>query len=117
MIARTWRGTTKRSDAPEYAAYLRETGFVSFESTPGNVGALGLVRLDGDRAEFLVLSLWDSPEAIRRFAGDRLEQAVFYPDDAKYLIERDETVSHFEVVIPRKERWWMRAAWPLDRIP
>jgi hypothetical protein len=26
------------------------------------------------------------------------EQAVFYPEDERYLVERDERVRHFEVV-------------------
>jgi heme-degrading monooxygenase HmoA len=48
--------------------------------------------------EFLTFSLWESVDAIRAFAGDDIETAVYYPDDDRYLIERDATVRHYEVV-------------------
>ena len=55
-------------------------------------------RVRDGRAEFLLLTLWESEEAIRRFAGPAPEQAVFYPEDGRYLVERGETVDHWEVV-------------------
>jgi heme-degrading monooxygenase HmoA len=57
-----------------------------------------LWRVTDGRAEFLTLSFWDSKEAIRGFAGDDIERAVFYPKDDRYLIERDPTVRHFEML-------------------
>jgi heme-degrading monooxygenase HmoA len=98
MIARTWRGVTRAHDADAYLEYLHRTGFAGFRSTPGNHSALGLRRIEGDRAEFLIISLWESVEAIRRFAGDPIDRAVFYPDDERYLIDRDLQVNHYEVV-------------------
>ena len=97
MIARTWRGATRAADADEYVRYLEQTGLREFRATPGNRGALALLRRAGDRAEFLLLSLWEDEAAIRRFAGDDLERAVFYPQDDRFLVERGERVSHFEV--------------------
>jgi heme-degrading monooxygenase HmoA len=98
MIARTWRGATKAEDADAYLEYLNRTGFAEYRKTPGNHGVLGLRRIANDRAEFLLLSLWESEAAIRRFAGDRIEKAVFYPEDERFLVERDDQVSHYEVV-------------------
>jgi hypothetical protein len=31
------------------------------------------------------------------FAGDDIDQAVFYPEDDRYLIDRELTVKHFTV--------------------
>ena len=98
MIARTWRGVTAAPDADAYVDYLQQTGLAEFRQTEGNRGALALRRLEGDRAEFVVLSLWESEAAIRRFAGDDIERAVFYPEDERFLIERDNHVTHYEVV-------------------
>ena len=98
MIARIWRGATKAEDAEPYLDYLHRTGFTEYRNTAGNRGVLGLRRIEKDRAEFLLVSLWDSKEAIRQFAGDDLEKAVFYPEDERFLVERDERVSHYEVV-------------------
>lgn len=98
MIARTWRGSTRAGDAEQYLQYLHTTGFPAFSATSGNQGALALRRLEGDRAEFLLISFWDSLEAIRRFAGDDAERAVFYPEDDRFLVAREERVGHYEVV-------------------
>lgn len=35
--------------------------------------------------------------AVKAFAGPRPETAGFYPEDDRFLIERDLTVAHFEV--------------------
>jgi heme-degrading monooxygenase HmoA len=98
MIARTWKGATKAQDAEAYLEYLHRTGLAEYRKTPGNRGVLGLRRIVKDRAEFLLISLWDSSEAIRQFAGDDIEKAVFYPEDERFLVERDEHVSHYEVI-------------------
>jgi heme-degrading monooxygenase HmoA len=98
MIARTWRGATKAEDADAYLEYLHRTGLAEYRKTEGNRGVLGLRRIVNDRAEFLLLSLWESEEAIRRFAGDDIEKAVFYPEDERFLVERDNHVSHYQVV-------------------
>jgi heme-degrading monooxygenase HmoA len=103
MIARTWAGATRAADADTYLDYLHRTGLAQYRATTGNRGVLALRRIDGDRAEFLLLTLWDSEEAIRRFAGDDIEQAVFYPEDDRFLVARDERVRHYEVVYQAEE--------------
>ena len=97
MIARVWRGATRAADAEAYARYLEDTGMSSARRLPGSRGTLVLHRLAGDRAEFETVLLFDSLDDIRAFAGDELEAAVFFPDDDRYLIEREPTVRHFEV--------------------
>ena len=42
-------------------------------------------------------SFWDSREAIQGFAGQDIEKAVFYPEDDRFLVDRDLTVHHYEV--------------------
>jgi heme-degrading monooxygenase HmoA len=105
MIARTWRGSTKAEDADAYVEYLEKTGFREYRATPGNLGVLGLRRLAGGQAEFLLLTLWESEEAVRRFAGDDPACAVFYPEDERFLVAKDEHVDHFEVVYREGEPW------------
>ena len=124
MIARTWRGAVRPRDAEEYVEYLRRTGFAGLGSTPGNVAVLGLRRVTAEAAEFIVMSLWESEAAIEGFAGAEPQRAVFYPEDRRFLIERDEHVDHFEVVhlsgspektaaaeskgLRRLVEWWLR---------
>jgi heme-degrading monooxygenase HmoA len=98
VIARTWRGWTRREDADEYADYIEETGMRAYRETPGNRGAWMLRRDEGDRTEFVTLSFWDSLDAVRAFAGDDVERAVFYPEDDRFLVERETRVLHYEIV-------------------
>jgi len=92
-----WRGWTRIEDTEAYADYILGTGIAEYKATPGNRGAYIVSRPDGDRSEFLTISLWDDLESIKGFAGDDIEQAVFYPEDDEYLVERETTVSHFVV--------------------
>jgi heme-degrading monooxygenase HmoA len=97
MIARIWRGAVRSTDADEYARYMRDTGVADYLATPGNLSATMLRRDLGDRTEFVMFTTWESMEAIEAFAGDDPVRAVFYPEDERFLIERDETVAHYEV--------------------
>jgi heme-degrading monooxygenase HmoA len=97
-IARIWTGTVQRADADEYATYIRDTGFADYGRTPGNRGAWMLRRDDGEQTEFITLSMWESRDAIRAFAGEDIEAAVLYPEDERYLIDGRSSVTHYEVV-------------------
>ena len=103
MIARIWRGAVRADDAAAYASYIQETSIENDKKTPGNRGAWALCRADGDQAEFFTVSSWDSRQAIQGFAGQDIETVVFYPEDDRFLVERDLTVRHYEVA-GRNER-------------
>jgi heme-degrading monooxygenase HmoA len=97
MIARVWRGWTRPEDTEAYAEYIVGTGIAAYKATPGNKGAYLISRPDGDRTEFLTVSFWDDNDSIVAFAGEDIGQAVFYPEDDRYLIGRETTVRHFTV--------------------
>src|SRR5690242_5433000 len=101
MIVRSWRGATRAADSDAYLAYLHRTGLREYAATPGNRGVLVLRRhlahADGPRVEFLLLSLWESMDAVRGFAGESADRAVFYPEDDHFLVDRDLSVAHYEV--------------------
>ena len=95
MVARTWRGWTRSEDADEYAEYIADTGLRAYRGTPGNRGAWIMRRDEGGRTLFVTLSFWDSLEAIRAFAGDDIERAVYYPEDDRFLVDREDRVEHW----------------------
>jgi len=97
MIARIWHGTVAQSDGDKYVQYMHHTGIAGYASTEGNRGVWMLRRDIDDQTEFVMFTLWDSMDAVKAFAGDRPEVAVYYPEDDRYLIERGEFVSHYEV--------------------
>ena len=76
---------------------MRETGVAGYARTPGNEGIWMLRRDVDDRTEFVMFTLWASLDAIRAFAGEDYETAVFYPEDERFLVDRDLRASHFEV--------------------
>ena len=78
MIARTWHGITDASRADEYLEYLKKTGVPEYQETEGNQGVYVLQRVEEDRAHFLLLTLWESEDAIKRFAGPEMEKAKYY---------------------------------------
>lgn len=98
MIARTWHGVTPAAKADEYLAYLEATGLRGYRAIDGNRGVFVLRRIAGGRADFLLVSLWDSYEAVRNFAGDNVEKAVYYPEDRKYLLKLEPNATHYDVV-------------------
>ena len=97
MIARIWRGAVKPEDADEYVAYVQETGIKHYRSIPGNRGAWVLRRPLGSLTEIVTFSLWDDMDAVRAFAGDEPTRAVYYPEDNRFLVERDSIVEHYDV--------------------
>lgn len=97
MIARIWRGVVRATVADAYADYMLETGVRGYTSTPGNRGSTCCVTHDAE-CEFVMVSLWKPIDDIRAFAGEDVEQAVFYPEEDRFLVERDLRVRHYEVV-------------------
>lgn len=97
MIARLWHGAVSEGRGDEYMRYLEKTGIPDSRATPGNRGVYVLRRTEGGADHFLFVSLWESREAIRAFAGDDLEKARYYPEDAAFLLELEPTVTHHDV--------------------
>jgi heme-degrading monooxygenase HmoA len=98
MIARMWRGAVRTADGDAYIEYVERTGMAGYRACRGNRGAWLLRRDLGDgRTEVVTMSLWIDRESIAQFAGEAIERAVFYPEDDRYLVERDMSVTHFEV--------------------
>lgn len=98
MIIREWRGRAEPTKADVYPKHFRERVMTELRQVPGFVGAhLGRRQLDG-RTEFLVLTRWQSMDAIRAFAGADVEAAVIEPGARAALVDFDARVQHYEVI-------------------
>lgn len=97
MLARIWRGRVPAGKSEAYLEYLHETGVKEYQATEGNQGVYILQRTEAGITEFLILTLWDSMEAIQRFAGEEVEKPVYYPEDKNFLLEFEPRVYHYEV--------------------
>jgi aspartate/tyrosine/aromatic aminotransferase len=96
MIARTWHGRTKTTDAADYRSYVEKTGIKQLTSTSGNLGAQIWQRAEGEITHIWVVSWWSNYENIKSFAGDDIERPRYYEEDKKYLLEFEPHVRHYE---------------------
>jgi heme-degrading monooxygenase HmoA len=97
MIARIWKGAVRKEDGNAYADYMRDTGVSGYTKTPGNRGVWMLRRDVEEPTEFMMLTLWETLDGVKAFAGPRYETAVFYPEDTRFLVERDLVATHCDV--------------------
>jgi len=98
MIARRWHGRVPAAKSDEYLKLTKEVGLADYRRTPGNIAAWCLHRREGDVVHVETFSLWESEDAIRRFAGDNLLKAKYYDFDPDFLIELEPEVVHFEAI-------------------
>ena len=97
MISRQWRGLAQATQAQNYLQHLRTETLPALRKLPGFVSATILSRHLGAGVEFLVVTQWDSLDAIAGFAGaDRKQRSA--RQAAAMMIEYDRRVRHFEVI-------------------
>src|SRR5262245_61007020 len=99
MIARVWSARTTAAQAPSYVEHLRTQVLPALRRVDGYGGAMLLERPSTDAVEIIVLSFWQSLDAIRGFAGADLEAAVVAEEAAALLTEFDRRVRHYEVAL------------------
>jgi heme-degrading monooxygenase HmoA len=69
MISRHGQGTAKLEEATNYIGHLNSDTFPKLEAIPGFIRASILKRATDNGIEFLIVTVWDSIEAVQRFAG------------------------------------------------
>lgn len=99
MIARSWTGETSPERAPDYVRHLKAKVLPVMAAIEGYRGAYVLERERGGRDEIVVITLWESMDAVRRFAGDEPDQAVVTEEARSILSRFDEDVKHYEVLV------------------
>jgi heme-degrading monooxygenase HmoA len=97
MIARIWHGRTKIEDFEEYTEFMKSRAIPDYQKTEGFVKLTFLRKVDGNVGHFKLITFWENLEVIKNFAGEDFEKAKYYPEDAKYLLEFEEKVTHYEV--------------------
>ena len=98
MIARIWRGWTKRAGAKAYEEMLQNEIFpgIAARKIAGYRGAELFIREDGDEVEFVTLLRFDSMDAVKEFAGTDESKPVIFPK-AETFIARMENARHYRV--------------------
>jgi heme-degrading monooxygenase HmoA len=96
MITRIWHGRTYAAKSDEYLHLMRTVAIPDYRATPGNKGAYALRRIESDVAHFLMVTFWESEDAIRAFAGDTISVAKYYDFDKNFLLEMEPASTHYE---------------------
>lgn len=105
MILRMWKGQATPEKAEKYVQHASNNVFPELRAIAGHRGAYLLRRAVNGAVEFVVLTLWDSMDAVRKFAGAKPEKAVVAPQAQALLSSFDDLVSHYEVVEGKFQRF------------
>ena len=97
MIARHWRGVARAECVREYEAHLLTETFPALTDIAGFVDASIHTRRVAEGVEFLVITRWQSLDAIRGFAGDDVEAAVVPAVVQAMMIGYDRRATHYDV--------------------
>jgi heme-degrading monooxygenase HmoA len=99
VIARRWRGwASDRAVADAYEAHFSGAVRPALEATDGFVDATveRVEEADG-RVAIVLVTRWESLDAIRSFAGEDLDAAVVEPEARAVLVDFDARVRHIEL--------------------
>ena len=94
-IARLWQGRVRTHQAGAYLNLMRSVAIPDYRAVPGNLAAYALSREEGQITHVLMLTFWESLDAIRTFAGDDVEAAKYYDFDHDYLLDFPAKATHY----------------------
>jgi heme-degrading monooxygenase HmoA len=97
MVARIWHGRTRADKADDYRQYLFDVGVKKIATLPGNRGVQMMVSRTAEQGEFMIISYWDSIDAIKGYAGANYTKVHDLPRDKEFLIDHESLVRHFDL--------------------
>jgi heme-degrading monooxygenase HmoA len=98
MISRHWRGIAHKTRAEDYIIHLRQETIPALATISGFKKASVLSRNTDGGIEFLVITEWESLDAIKAFAGEEPAKAVVPEKVQAMMIDYDREVIHYEIV-------------------
>jgi len=100
MIVRVWTGDALEENAEEYRRQFKDVYLPRFRAITGFHGVEVLERVHKNHIEFVVLSRWDSMDAIREYTGHiHADYAVLEEETREALVRYDEKAKHFVLVL------------------
>jgi heme-degrading monooxygenase HmoA len=97
MISRQWIGIAKPAEARNYIEHLHRDTFPKLASIGGFINASILQRSLPMGEEFLIVTLWESIDAIKSFAGERPEVAVVPAVVQAMMVHYEKEVRHYSI--------------------
>jgi heme-degrading monooxygenase HmoA len=96
MIIRVFRARIQTGREDEFERFVRETGVPMVEGHAGCTHVAWGRNHWSDQPEFVVVTHWDSVDALEDFAGQRWQEAVVEPGEEHMLAEV--SCDHYETI-------------------
>jgi len=96
-IMRLWHGKAPIAKANEYEKFLIERAVPDYGSVDGLIKPCFTRREEEEVAHFLLVTIWDSMESIKKFTGENPELEKYCPEDNDFLLEKEKYVQHYKV--------------------
>ncbi len=97
MIERHWKGIARIDQSDNYIKHLITETFPKASLMKGFVKATILKRLVDEGVEFLIVTAWESIEAVKQFAGEQVDLANVPTEARAMMVKFDEFARHYEV--------------------
>jgi heme-degrading monooxygenase HmoA len=99
MIIRSWKAVALPKNVEAYTRHFHDSVLPALRRNPGHRGAYLLKKNGAAGVDLIVLTLWETMEAIHLFAGNAADEAVVEPAAQAVLASFDHNVQHYEVVL------------------
>jgi heme-degrading monooxygenase HmoA len=94
---RLWHGEVPIEKADDYEKLMVEKAAAYYSSVDGLLSLSFQRRNENTKAHFLLVTIWDSLDSIKQFAGADPELAKYYPEDDEFLLEKEKYTSIYDV--------------------
>ncbi len=94
---RLWHGEVSLEKADEYQRFMVQKAAPDYSSVAGLL-KLSFQRRDAsDRTHFLLMTIWDNVDSVKRFSGDDVELAKYYPEDDNFLLSKEKYTTMYNI--------------------
>jgi heme-degrading monooxygenase HmoA len=97
VISRHWIGIVKSDKVHEYLVHLEKNVLPNLNQTPGLQNSYYLKRNVKEGVEFLIVTEWESVDAIKSFAGPDYDKAVIDSYAKSLMVAYDKKVRHYTI--------------------
>lgn len=96
-IMRLWHGEVAIGNADEYEKFMIERAAPDYGSVEGLIKLYFQRKDDETKAHFLLVTIWDSIDSVKKFTGKNPELAKYYPEDDNFLLKKETHASIYKV--------------------
>ena len=96
-IMRLWHGEVSIEKADDYEKFMIEKAAPDYSSIDGLLNLYFQRKDETTKAHFLLVTIWDSLESIKRFAGEEPELAKYYLEDDDFLLKKEKHTSMYNI--------------------